>query len=473
MKAKQFYFCLALVILLALFLRLNHLLALFPFTMDEAYQAFLSQNMRVSGHMPLIGVNIADTGLYLGPFFTYLSFILYLLSQGSPISTAIAAPIIGGLTVFSLGWVAYQLTKQLKFKQPAAISLIASLFYAVSPLIVAYDKKFWNPSFLPLLGIWGLYSLFQIYQKKPAGFLILALLTGLAWHTHISFFVFSLAGIIISLYRRYQPPKKIWLQSLAILLIFFLPSLLFELRHQFIQSKSLYNYITTSPSFTFSLTSISFFLAFLARALFLPGSDLAQEISLCQPNLRLINPFVSIAIFSIILINIILSRKTIKKAKSLAIISGLLLLFFIFASFLLPGPVSEYYFLSLLPLMALLVGLAFASSKSSLSQLLIISYLAILAFQSFNLINTYGLSGKIVLINRTAKIIGQEPYELLASDNCRRYEGYGYLFSHYFKPPSSSYMDPFFSWLYTDSDIRTATQQVMLMPGPEVVIQSK
>lgn len=470
MSIKKFFLFLSSVTLLALVLRFNHLLATFPFTMDEAYQAFLAQNMRVSGHMPLIGVNIADTGLYLGPFFTYLSLILYLLSQGSPVSTAIAAPIIGGLTVFSLGWVAYQLTKQLKLKQPAAISLIASLFYAVSPLMVAYDKKFWNPSFLPLLGVWGLYSLFQIYQKKSAGFLILALLTGLAWHTHIAFFVFSLLGLISLLFPQFRPPKKVILQSLIILFLFFFPSILFEFRHQFIQLKGFKQYLAQPSDLTFSFLPLSTWLSFLSRSLYLPGKDLAAEISLCQELPRSLNIFIS-TILSILLLALIFTSQTFKKIKPLLKLISWLFLAFLLTSLFLKGSVSEYYFLSLLPLMALLVGLAFASSKSSLSQLLIISYLTILAFQSFNLINTYGFSGKIALINRTAKIIGQEPYELLASDNCRRYEGYGYLFSHYFKPPSSSYMDPFFSWLYTDSDIRTATQQVMLMPGPEVVIQ--
>src|SRR4030042_6233902 len=99
MKSKYYpYIFYASVFLISLFLRLYHLKQLFIFTMDEEYQAYLVKNIISGYHYPLIGVNVAGTGLYLGSFFTWLSVIPYYLTNLNPIGTAYFAALLGALT---------------------------------------------------------------------------------------------------------------------------------------------------------------------------------------------------------------------------------------------------------------------------------------------------------------------------------------------------------------------------------------
>src|SRR3989337_808761 len=76
------------ILFLAVFFRFYHLSDWFSFGMDQEYEAFLVKNIVTGKHFPAIGVNAADTGLYLGPFFIYLAVIPYLLFQGNLLSFA-------------------------------------------------------------------------------------------------------------------------------------------------------------------------------------------------------------------------------------------------------------------------------------------------------------------------------------------------------------------------------------------------
>ncbi|MDZ7586651.1 MAG: hypothetical protein U0946_02760, partial [Patescibacteria group bacterium] len=141
-------------------------------------------------------------------------------------------------------------------------------------------------------------------------------------------------------------------------------------------------------------------------------------------------------------------------------------------SFLIKGMVSEYYFNSLLPILAVIVALIIAASRQRLVYLGFFIYLLILSVYSLRLVNSYGLSKKIDLINKSASIINYEPYQLEAEPGCRSYEGYHYLFSYYFKPPVISYMDSYFSWLYPVSGQTAVSSIVTVFPGPDFIIKS-
>jgi hypothetical protein len=54
------------------------------FGMDQEYQGYIARNIVVGHHFPLIGVNASDTGLYLGPLFSYFTAITYFIFHGDP-----------------------------------------------------------------------------------------------------------------------------------------------------------------------------------------------------------------------------------------------------------------------------------------------------------------------------------------------------------------------------------------------------
>lgn len=470
MKSKTLIICLIFSGLIAFLLRSRNLINTFPFTMDEEYQALLAQNMFQTGHLPLIGVNISNTGLYLGPLFAYFNYLLYWLGRGNPVINAWAAVIIGTITTIVTGVLSYKLAREFKLKNPSFLAFMAGTFYAVSPLIVAYDKKFWNPSLLPLLGILGFYSLIKIYLGQINWLLLLAVLTGVSLHTHISFLIFPLLAGLIMIKKKLRPKQKTVIFSLLIFFIFLLPLILFELRHNFIQVVGLTNYLFNLKGAGFSLSLLLPLIKFISRAVFLPTNDLANELSLCPDVIKSFSWFVASGLLIFFGFLLVRFRRNLLKIKPLLLIFSLLLISFGLVSFLIKGAVSEYYFNSLLPVLAVVLALIINSSRQRLVYLGFFLYLLILSANSLKLINSYGLSKKINLIAKAALIIGQEPYQLDAEPGCRSYEGYHYLFSYYFKPPVKSYMDSYFDWLYPVSGQTAVSNIVTVFPGPVFTI---
>ena len=196
---------LLLIFVLAFYFRVQDLYALMPFTMDEAYQSFLAEKT-LTGDLPLIGVNIADTGLYLGPFFTWLTAAIFgiarllfwvyqqigLTSASIPsaevfsiLVTGFVSALIGGCTAVLVAMIASEIvaqqTKMLATKQASKkklpdwliskatmIGLIAGLLYALHPLMNLFDRKYWNPSLIPLLAMVWLWCIWQWQSKKSS-----------------------------------------------------------------------------------------------------------------------------------------------------------------------------------------------------------------------------------------------------------------------------------------------------------------
>ena len=150
--------------------------------MDEEYQAFLVKNIIVNHHIPLIGVNVAGTGLYLGPFFTWISVIPYWLFKLNPLGTAWASALIGSLTAVVLFYVVKIITNK------PLVGYLAGILYAVNPFLAAYDRKYWNPTLIPLLTIIWIFTLLKV-PKNRYWLLVIAGIFGIALSVHFSLLV--------------------------------------------------------------------------------------------------------------------------------------------------------------------------------------------------------------------------------------------------------------------------------------------
>lgn len=438
-----------LIFLLAFFLRFVKASQLFPFTMDEEYQAFLVKEIIEGRHFPLIGVNVADTGLYLGPFFTYLSALVYFIGRQNLLIWAFLSALFGALTsglIIKIGQ---------KFDRWAG--LLAGLFYAVSFLANAWDRKFWNPSLVPfLISLW-LWTLPKI-NKNPRWWLMIAAIFGLAFHTHYSLLVLIPATLIYLKKFAIRFKFDIWLKSLVVFGLFLLPIAVFDLRHGFVNVKALLNLFKFSKNWDLNLliSKIQLLAGFLARSIYVPGNhDLAKEISLCA-DMTKSSPFWLVGLLVLIswlVLNIIFKRKL---AKKYLFLLNWTFLFFVFLWFLYPKNVAEYYLLPLLPLIYLCLALVaeFLIKARRWFFWPIAVFVAI--FVTYNTLSvldmkhSFGLSQKRQLINWVGSHLGKESYGLEAIGNCYKFEGYRFLFAKYYKAPVVSYMDNSFSWLYPE-----------------------
>jgi len=443
---------------LALSFRIYNLEELFPFTMDEAYQGFIVEKIVSKKHFPLIGVNAAGTGLYLGPFFSYFAALVFLVSQKIILGWAVAAGLIGGLTTLCLIKVGQKLVGRVE-------GYLAGLLYAVSFLATSYDRKFWNPTLMPLLSILFVLSLTSI-KREPKYWLLLFAILGLGFHTHFSillFFPIALFWFLKErLFSKEEFKKDKWFKlGIAVFIFLLSPLILFEARQNFLQTKAFFSLfknglVLKSQTFTIKDKLLKL-LQTSSRLIFIPGNhDISEEINVCQ-QAKKNAPFLGFGL-TIPLSFVFLWKQKIsgRKKKVLKIITSIFLVF-VFSFLLFAFSPQEYYLLALFPLSCLILAWAaelIFLKKSNLAKALTLGFLIfVLGFNSWSSLNSknsFGLKTKKQMILWVTKNIADRPYFLESIGNCYKYEGYRYLFGKTGQVPNASYVDNQLSWLYPE-----------------------
>jgi hypothetical protein len=75
---------------------------------------------------------------------------------------------------------------------------------------------------------------------------------------------------------------------------------------------------------------------------------------------------------------------------------------------------------------------------------------------------TFSYTDKLRVISEISPYIDKS-YHLEALGGCQRFGGYRYLFENSIRTPISSYMDPYFSWLYGEEKSSVGTDKIILI----------
>lgn len=212
----------------------------FIFNMDNARDFVDVREMVELKKLRLIGPTSAIEGVYDGPAWYYLLAIPYLTTGGDPYSAIVLQILLwalggffllklsqkyGYLAILSGGlvWIASNfitLTTSYSFN-PNPVTLLAPLFiYLLVNLLIT--NKLWLS-----LSTWCLAGLFFNFEMNVGIFMPLIIISSLVLTRNLSF---------IRL-------KNFWLGLLAFS-IFLLPQVMFDIKHQFIMSRSLLKFLT-------------------------------------------------------------------------------------------------------------------------------------------------------------------------------------------------------------------------------------
>lgn len=194
-----------LIFVIAVLLRIWHLPETAQFSYDEARDVIAERSI-LNGKLTLLGPEsqIGDKKIYFGPLHYYLMAPALALSNFDPLGPYYLTVLIGGLTAALLAF----------YFGPAA-----GFFYAVFPIAVIYNSWAWNPNTIPLFIVLSL-----VFYKKQLLFFA-GLFAGLATQLH-----WSAILILIFMFR----PKVILGFILGLL-----PIIIFDLRYNFLYSRSL------------------------------------------------------------------------------------------------------------------------------------------------------------------------------------------------------------------------------------------
>lgn len=374
MKNKLYIFLAALIIGLALFLRLYKIENRAPFDWDQN-RDYVAISGIASGKATLIGpVAKGEGGFFLGPLYYYLATPAYLLMDGSPLALPLTSVVIDVLAIVAVLGLFRKIIGDHK-------SLALATIWSCSWFAIEMSRISWNVALVP---IWSVLLLWFLTQKQTLSMVkvgLLGLLVGLSWHIHAALIPISLAVLLFT----WKTWVLGWKHLVAVIIgysIPLIPLLLFDLRHSGLNFHLLTQMFEGSTLVTASFPK-------LLEAIMLRLGKNSQSLLLGISSYHLVLGYV-VSITS--LLALLFSRGIFR-------LSGLIIMLNILAIFALKViGFPEYYFAaSYIPTLILFIGtISYFTKNNKVILILIILFLVFQNTQKYSFEETpFALSRKV------------------------------------------------------------------------------
>jgi len=407
---------LILITFLALFLRLYNLPNSINFSWDQERDAFVVKQILIEKKPVLIGPRVVDDqGFMLGPYFFYILAPFYLITNLNPFATILFIAFYTLLFTISSFFILKKIFSQ-------KIAHIFIFIWSILPMAITIDTISWNPLLVPFLFIFLLYLLNVLDLKKIKNLIILGFYLGFSFNIHVQLIILTFISFIFLINKK-NILKNI-LYTILGFLISFLPLLIFDLRHNFINLNLFLNFFG-------STSSIKNPFAFLPV-----WTNYVSALTIIKSN------FLSILFWFIFaLILFIFSKKN--KFNKLFFFTWLFFpIIFIFYG---KRP-SEYYFNFSLPIIILVLSQIIVNLKINSKILSILLFLLIFTSISNRLkennISSLSLANKIKVVKYIGQVTNNEKFNISYSVPIGQNNGYSYLMDYFKIKPTGDPKDP-------------------------------
>ena len=332
------------VILLGIFLRFYRFEGFVTFLGDQGRDAIIVKRIITLEHFPAIGAPTSIGQVYLGPFYYYFIAPWLLLFNNQPVGLAFGVAFFSSLYLL----INYFIVKELFNKKTA---LVSTVFLSFSYVLIDFSRFSWNPNLLPLFTLLTVYFVMKSLKTNKWYFFALSG-AFISFSIQLHYLALFLCLPILIIYLIYLLKNKekfirkfIYLLICSFSSIFFTsPLIIFDLRHQFLNSKNFISLFQSSG--TSLITKIN--------SLF----DSFYYLNLYSFNIALNKIFVYLLLLFLFIILFILIKKP----------SNLRTLLFIFLITVLgmslySGPKHPHYFATLFPLYYIIVSYFLISLK--------------------------------------------------------------------------------------------------------------
>lgn len=423
MDNKRIYRVLLPVIVASIyfFLRFYNLPNRINFDWDFEQDAITVRNMIVYKKPTLIGARVVGVnGFFLAPYHAYSLIPFYLLSQLDPLKAIISYVYVFNIILFSAAF--FMLKKIFGLRK----TLIFLILLSLNSLYITQQTSAWTPTpvILGLILIW--FQAWAVYTK-PSFFLfgLLGFTTGFFSHFHPQTLSQCLLFSILFFSQKNKEKIKFLLSYIFGFFLTFLPLVLFDLRHNFQNSRLIMQFILPSGEARREFFALFDFNNFypLFRS-FLPINFLPSVwTAILSGTVYLV--FLAAAFFS-------------WKTKT-----GFFKIYFGFCSLALAltpvvfsfysNQLSEYYFSYLMPIFFLLI----AEFASKINRYAILGAVALLAVSKINIFahllqtSNLGLHYKENLVQTIKNQIGGNQIQIGFNTPLGLNFGFNYLFDLY------------------------------------------
>ncbi len=246
---KTHYIFLA-IFVLVLFLRLYRMEFLTTYGRDQGIDFLTVREMLINHKFTLIGIKTSIGDFFQGPNYLYILLPFFWLFNLKPIAGAYAALTISLLTILVL----YATASHFFTKR---VAIVSSLLFAVSPEFIKEGNSPLYQHFVPLFILLGFYLLLSYHQKTSLWKIaVLGFVAGFAMELHFLAITFALAAPLYFLFFQRSKVKVLSFYLLG-LVGGLLPTIVFEVRHSFLNVKLFLNYVQTGNNQTNLLNSFS------------------------------------------------------------------------------------------------------------------------------------------------------------------------------------------------------------------------
>ncbi|MBI3559263.1 glycosyltransferase family 39 protein [Candidatus Gottesmanbacteria bacterium] len=203
------------------------------FGFDQGLDIILTKQLVADHKFNLVSRYSGLQGVLMGPLWTWFLAVPFAISGGNPAANVVWLAFLS--VVSSL--VTYFIVRKILGKTIGVITFLFSLF---APYFVTNSQIILSPHPLTYLFIFYLWFVYEISVYRRKIFWVpLGLLLGIFFQLEIAFAVPALLAVLFLV----SPFNKQTLWGIIIFGLTFIPQLLFDLRHDFLITKSLFSFI--------------------------------------------------------------------------------------------------------------------------------------------------------------------------------------------------------------------------------------
>lgn len=245
MRGKYFIYSLfGVVFCVGLFLRLESFFTkTFAFTYDVGRDLIAVQSIVNTYKIPLIGPTTGQPGLFYGPWWYYILLPPFLLSRGDPAGIAFFITLTGIASI----WLGILIGKKLGGQE---LGLFIGSLLTLSPVLIGISSQIWSPNLIPFFVVLSIYLLYSedSFLKPILRYIGIGFFAGFILDSGIVFGTLWIIAVIVSsiLFRK-KISRSMVLWFIVGLLITLMPRILFEIRHEFLMTKTLFSFFSQIP----------------------------------------------------------------------------------------------------------------------------------------------------------------------------------------------------------------------------------
>lgn len=226
--------------IVSLFFRLLPILnGNFWFTFDNARDYLWVRDIVILHKPYLIGPWSSLKGVFFGPAWYYLLTIPFVIFQGDPTggTLLVTLSLLFSSTIgFLFAYYTFQSTR---------LALLVAFFLLFSTNLIEYSFVPFFANMLPIVTIFLIICLYKVEDRPMVNMVFSMILLGLCFSFEPMYGLAASGGIFIYLFvlwRRQRVKLKYLMVGSVFFLIPFLPQIIFELRHEFMQTKAILSY---------------------------------------------------------------------------------------------------------------------------------------------------------------------------------------------------------------------------------------